>query len=623
MRIVRHHAVLVLVCSMLAPALLAAAGGPASAAPGLERDSRNPTGWAWYTGVDAATLAGILGPGTLRITDIEIDSTAPTTFTAALVDNGGEHASNWWWYYDADLTDITGYLASNNARLIDLERYTDAGQTRYAAVMVDNTGTNARAWWWWVGKSVSWLKAFAVNNNARIIDLDRNADGTFNAVFVKNIGVEKKPWWFYAYKTTSQVLDLMKSNKARLYDVEYVGNGSWAVVMVARSDSGSYWWYLNSTESYVGDRADQNGARIYDIERYTNTENQVRYAVLLADNSDALTRKVRETMRPAGDYGGAWGFYLKPVNEPVLAALRPDKVFEPASTIKVIILLYAMQQVDLGSEDLDLTNVIWFANQNNPARYPMSMNYATDKNICPYDNLGNFDGSTSYADPLRTLLQLMMQQSDNRTTDALRDRYGIASINNNAAAIGMESTQMIHRIGCPAASSSPYAPNETTLDDLSALYEQVANNDLFDVSLQDDFYGVMLTNPSGRKALVDAEAAKLGLSQKKANQFLANMQTATKGGSYDTCAPTGCTSSPTTMVRAQFGHLALPFKDRGGSIVLHDYVYGRFLDGTVIPCTWNSTQANTCSQWTAVTKAYNDADTELLRGEINRALQTW
>jgi Beta-lactamase enzyme family len=56
------------------------------------------------------------------------------------------------------------------------------------------------------------------------------------------------------------------------------------------------------------------------------------------------------------------------------------------------------------------------------------------------------------------VLQGMMEQSDNRKTDAVYDRFGPGAINATADWLGMTKTQLNHRIGCTWAALARWRP---------------------------------------------------------------------------------------------------------------------------------------------------------------------
>src|SRR3954447_17445159 len=68
-------------------------------------------------------------------------------------------------------------------------------------------------------------------------------------------------------------------------------------------------------------------------------------ATAQADVPAPITTRVENLLNAAG---GTTGMYLKQVGGPVIAAQNENFVYEPASSIKVVVHLYARQGVGLG-----------------------------------------------------------------------------------------------------------------------------------------------------------------------------------------------------------------------------------------------------------------------------------
>ena len=590
------------------------------AATDPERHSTNETGWGWYKSVNEADLNTFMGRNSMRLIDVEVLDGAAPKFAATMVHNSGVYnRSSWHWYFGLTFDELVnlGEITSGRERALDVEDYKVGSARRYAVITVDNTGEDAKAWWWYFNAS----KAFIANhlNNRRIIDLDgRPGTSKYDVIMIANTGEDQRPWWYYYSRTPAQIKEKLKDKTARLVDIERDGSGKFNVVMVRRT--GQYWWwYYGITGNRVGQLVAQNGARLVDIERYS-TDNGNRYAVIMLNNLDPLSTKVREIMRP-GVQGASFGFYLKEVGGPVWAALQRNHVFEPASMIKVVHHLTAFQAVV--DDDASLTeDITWYVRPSDDARYPGDSDYSDDKNKCAYDSDGNAITSEPYTDELgEVILRQMMEQSDNRTTDATLNRFGLPGVNATADAIGMDDTEINHRIGCPHKSSpQPYERNEFTLHDAGLLYESVSNGTQLSGTLRDTFYDYMVNGTSGWKEIVDEEAADLGLSQAIADDFLAAVRTAVKGGSYTNSAtcPEGVSGECKLLRRTGFGVLRLPFKvSPTAAPLLKDYVYGSFVDGE-FKC------GNNCDGEIAlIGEVRTEAHQEMLRPRIREALMTW
>jgi hypothetical protein len=110
----------------------------------------------------------------------------------------------------------------------------------------------------------------------------------------------------------------------------------------------------------------------------------------------------------------------------------------------------------------------------------------------------------------------MMEVSDNMSTLAVSNHFGLANIDATAGALGMTSTSVNFTIGC----QGPTPESTLTLRDLTTLHEAVANGYLG--NQRATFYDLMaesLTFPSwGTEDLntrINAEARVHGLSYSK------------------------------------------------------------------------------------------------------------
>jgi hypothetical protein len=571
-----------------------------------DRSVTVPTAWWLYTGVDAAFLTNKIQQDGARITDLEVQSTSPYRFTAALVKNAGAYAvPAWWWYFGLTAAQVTDRLNANQARLIDLEPYVTSSGVRFAAVMVSNTGSFARAWWWYQGVSAAFLSQKLTENQARLIDLDSyvvNGTRVFSGVMIRNTGADAKQWWWYVNVPPGFVSAKLIENRARLVDYERRPDGKLDVVMHRRE--GEYWWWyygLPSAQAVV-DKALQKGARVIDIERYTDG-GQTRFAAILLDNSNAETRRLWAIMDP-GLSAGRFGIYLKQVGGGVKVDLQGGTIFEPASAIKVLHHAHAMRRVQVGLDSLS-SNFVYFVKPDDP----------NNKDICPLD-APEVDANKRTT-TLQDGLAKTMQNSDNRTTRGLQLRYGQAALNARADSLGMSNTELRQVLGCGFRNN---LRNDLTLVDVGKLYEAVANGSLLTGSSRTTFYNIMLGGGIGSSSalatIVRQEATALGKSAAAANAFIAQMDSRFKGGSYDICI-TSC--NPYFYYRSNAGRMTLPFKSGTGAIVPVHYVFGQWANDLSIPCG----PGVNCSTKVAADNALGNAGNELFRKEIRQALQTW
>jgi beta-lactamase class A len=633
---------LILVCLLAVAAPLEASGGSRSA-PGGERQGKAqpaPTGWEWWVGQTASFINGKVASDTMRIVDLEV--VTPSTFTVSMVSNTGPYTSGWYWFYDQTYSNVVSFLSAHpSQRLIDLETYVTASGRRYA--FVSQTNSPAIGWWWYVGQTPSSISTHLSANHARLVDIDRYTSGGstfYTVVMVDNTGANATAWWYWYNLTPSQVSAKISQEGSRLIAIEPGTPGRFTVVLV--KNHGEYWWWTpKATASYAGKIAAQNAARIYEIEPYSSG-GSTWYAAVYINDANALTTQVRELMRPAGSFGGTWGFFLKPVGHPALAGLEETFSFEPASMIKVIHFLTALRKVHNG--DFALADLkTWYVNPNNPAHLPGQTNYPTDKDVCPYNpNTGALLTTKSYTDPISTILSLMMQQSDNRATDAtLKLDGGFVAVNGTISTFGLAASTINHRIGCPRNSQGnpqPWQDNRFTLADADTIYEAVATNTAgLDGSTTQSFHDLMLNETNYQNSLKsslypivqDEMAKRLGkplndpLVVQRTNQFWASFVWQAKGGSYDFCDNSQCNGG-TYIYRTGGGLFKVPFKARGVTI-LHSYFIGSFVDSAHIPCLPGSKPPpnGSCTELKTVGDATSAASQALYRSVFHSAIATW
>ena len=187
----------------------------------------------------------------------------------------------------------------------------------------------------------------------------------------------------------------------------------------------------------------------------------------VVSNDDPFFGDVRECMterlisRMANVSDGTFGVHLKGVGGPVFAERNSTMGFEPASTIKVIIHYHAIRRTESNPPFTPNVVIPWFTAYGPKAD-------GTDSS-CPLDA-----GMTT--EKVRDALKGMMQDSDNRQTQALRVLLGEGNINATAHSIRMTNTLYQHRDGCGDDAISH--PNRLTLAEAGMLYEGVANGTL-------------------------------------------------------------------------------------------------------------------------------------------------
>jgi hypothetical protein len=300
----------------------------------------------------------------------------------------------------------------------------------------------------------------------------------------------------------------------------------------------------------------------------------------MLDNLNAQSRRMANVLKQ-NQSGGSYGLYVKQVNGSSQAALQENYIFEPASTIKALHHVHAMRSVALGQIALT-TDVPWFT---------QSFGQPQLKDGCP------LDAGPAAAD-LQVGLKAMMEQSDNRWTQAMRVRFGEANLNATAQALGMTNTLLRHRLGCGAGADGAIAePHRLTLTDIGKLYEAVANGFLLTTTNRNNFYSLMSDGISGDlETVINQEAATLGLTASELTSFKSQVSTAAKAGGYSLAGKTYTSIG---------GWIKLPFKS-GTTTTAREYVFGVF---------FHDANSVTGSVW-----GYR---AELLREQIRAALSTF
>lgn len=563
--------------NLLVSALLATVASVATAQVGDPRELTTPTGYGWYYGVPASTLSTVIGNG-YRLTDIEVDSVSPLRFNACLVRDTGVYDTSSWWYYGLTQAQVSSYLNTNNARLTDLECYDDGnGNTRFACVMVTNTGVNTKAFWWYHGQTSAQVQSLLAANAARPVDIDTYQIGNtthYSVVMIRNNGADQRNYTTVYNQSFANVAAAVSNTGRRPYDLERNPDGTWSAVLIDDVQTPYSSWWVGIDAARVSYLLGQYGMRPIDIESY-DVNGERRFAVLMLNNSNALTTSVGQQMRSLTD--GQVGCYLKRVNGSEYAGLNEGTVFEPASTMKTLHHAHAMRQVRFGLANLNTL-------------LPVNTDYAPVGSSCP----GN---TTTIFEPLTVVLRDMMQNSDNARTQAVRAFFGEANINATADALGMTETQLRHRIGC--GTDAINNPNDVTLFDLGALHQEVANGWLGTV--RDEFYEHMSNGLSwgGISTVIDEEAASLNLSAPAVTSFKAQMFVASKGGSYGLADGS---------YRSGFGYVRVPFLS-GNQLSEREFAVGAFVARTTDGATG--------------TAAVNLAIAEMMRPQLRAALQTW
>ncbi len=591
-RFTRRAATLLAVTGL---ALAVGSSTATAAVPDPERNATTPTGWHWYYGLSEAQVKERYAADGDRIVDLEVQSTSPYRFAVATVANSGVHARGWYWYYGLSAAQVKAKLKERNGRLIDLETYVAGGQRRFAVVMVVNTGQAAKNWHWYHGQSADSLKARLGEHKSRLIDLESYSEGgttKYAAVMIRNSGVDKSGWWFWRDVPLATIQNSASANGARTFSLDRLPNGRYNAIQIKRKGEFSA-YEVDVDARRAGDFVSQNAGRIVDLDTYV-VGGQRRFTIVINDNADAYNARVRVLARQSQKLRAArFGMYVKQVGGPVSSSLGADRVFEPASVMKTLHHLYLHTRLEANPAE-NLNAIVQFPDCPATGGTGECAPPVTASNICPTRTGVTATGSMT----LDSADREMMRISDNRTTFAIEQRYGRATLNAFADAIGAASTQINHNIGCWSNE------NQITLDDLSRMIEGASDGSLLPTaSIRNRFFDTLIqanSVPAGLATLVAEEAALAGKSG-IATDFVANMVYRGKGGSYN---------GGQRAARAGFGRVLIPFRS-GANVVQRAFAYGHFYN------------CDDCRNDAATGDAYGRAAIEKFRAAIRSAVATW
>ena len=551
-----------------------------------QTDVVTPTSWKWNTNVSLETIQDRIADGN-RLVDIEVESTGPLRFSAAFVANQGDHAKTWAWYYGQTYAQIQTRMNENGARLIDIEPYRTSSGIRYAIVLIRNQGSDF-AWSHGYESNLSFSQLqdwFQSNSGSRILDIQPYFNGgnqRYAFAWVSNTGNTQSAWWWYANVSADAIADRLEENNARLIDLEpHDGTGCFSCLMVPRD--GNAWFYFRNMEpGNIDFLANQYASRIIDIERYETAGGATRYAMVLRRNDNDLAVNTSIAMRSRLPFDASSGFLLREYQgtASTVAGVHENRVFEPASLMKMVHLFATARQVHLG---VNSWGNLMVENQG--------LNGS-----CP-------TGSNPAVRSLRSLATDMMVTSSNTATEAIRSRYGTALIENAAHAFGAESVELNHTIGCFCGSTR----NEVTLRDLADMNEFAIDGVLGNEF--DDYLDIMSNGSEfgmgsfRTVTTINGELSASTLTPTEQSTFIGMMYFAHKGGSY-TCS----SNLNEGEFRSRGAYVRLPFRS-GCEIELREYFIGAWVNDA-------DTSAN-------ASDAVGDGITRLLRHVMRDALESW
>jgi hypothetical protein len=369
----------------LAGGVLAAAVAPlpASAAvgPGEDREITSPTSWWTYTNATAAQVSQTITQNSARLTDIKVTYSGTTPkFTVAEVRNTGAYQTSSTWHYNQTPTALVTYALDHNQRPTSVQCYLQAGATKCASVMIANTGANAESWTFYVG-SITTIQSKITRGN-RMISFGRIlGTNSYSAVFGSNTGTDHVSSWTYFYGHALADIDSYAlAHQQRIVDLDRNASGTYNAILYANPSGTSFYTYYNGSLTTLVAKALQLGQRIFDVTPYQSGSSTL-YAVAMVNNLNSLSTTVSATLRSKVP-NGRWGFELKQVGGSTPAALQNGVAFEPASSLKVLYHYKSIVAEQAGATS-DTTTIA----------YQYDSAHSTDGDICP-DNF-NSVGATN------------------------------------------------------------------------------------------------------------------------------------------------------------------------------------------------------------------------------------
>ena len=610
-----------------------------------EQDSTRSVAWLWEHGLSSSAVTDHLVANIHRLVDL--DRWSRDSFSSVTVANSGPYARPSYWWPDLDEAGVVTKINEVNGRLLDIAPFVVNGQTRFAISMIRNEGSAAKAWWWNYDRTQAQVEAEILQFDMRLIDLEvyeKGGQTLYAYVGIENVGIDLRVWWSWFELDIDSLVAEVNANQARLLDLEMRPDGKFAAVAV-KNDGAAWWWGVGLTEERVAEFVGTRGARIVDVERF-NSFGSWRYAIIGIDNVETeearRLRPIAEEVFDDGQFGPnvIRGFLVKEVNGPVLADIGGGLRFQPASTLKLLPHLYAVQEVDVGNASLDGTQVNWLED-------PSEQNAS-----CLQSGTA---GSASYREALPT----MMWYSHNRTLDAFLDIYPPWSSDVQAETLtsraqgqwGMQDTTMY--LGC----TGEWLNNRSTLYDIATLYEGVENLTFFgNASSRDIFWNNMINVMQG-----DCSAG-VGVHDCTCPSYAPNCpgntyQSPYLAGAVWTSLPSEIAQVVTeeggvafdvssfldeVLMRGKGGgtevfnslpapgwwegsssdsfHVTLPFKDSIGNIVPRTFVVAFFVNG------WDPYCGGQVRCEDAINGEFGDLEqlkAELLRGPIRMAVASW
>jgi len=475
----------------------------------IERVLSTPTAYWYYYGVTATQIGAYVSANNARIVDLQVEAVASDGtpyFTVTMVRNSGPaYGKGWWWYYGETGAQVGQLLTQNNARIISISPYQSGSQLLFAVVMVPNTGADAKGWWWYYGSFAGVTNAIAALPSARVVEVENytfNGSKGYVAVAISNTGTDAAGWWWFLNIGLPAVGSNTSAEKSQL--VSFTPDGSNFDSVAQGTNTAEWWYYAGISPKLLGEYLGDYGARLTQL-RSPNA-NQT-FDALMINNSNALTTQIGNEMRAPAK--GWIGFkLLDGTTGAELGGLNTSRLYEPASSIKIYVAMYAMARTEFTKLSLQ-TQVPHF----------------DPNNFCNSQKIGT--------ETLKTAITQMMENSDNARTDALMSYFGISNITAFAKSFGMTHTAINGYVDCPVPL------NHTTLDDETLTYDLLIHGKILTAADTKTLFSMMAGKHydfsgmyTGIKTLVNQYAAQYGLTAAQIASYENGILLSQKSGGY-------------------------------------------------------------------------------------------
>jgi len=237
-------------------------------------------------------------------------------------------------------------LSTKQRGLISASPYATSGGTRYAVVMVPNTGANAKTWWWYVG-TTSFLSTQLSTNNARMIEVNPIAGSTttYLGLMVSNASTNATGLVVYVHASVPSISSLLSTNHARLVDLSRTPMAPSTSYVLQPEHA--WYWYVGSSPS---PRCTAPNSRVSasSMQRRTSSAARSTTRFWRRGTRNAQSETLWNLIGPTVD-SGAYGFYLKQVGGPVIAASSRRRRTTGRAALKVLYHAKSIHAESLGN----------------------------------------------------------------------------------------------------------------------------------------------------------------------------------------------------------------------------------------------------------------------------------